>query len=1066
MIRSIRKSVICSALLFAQLIPCQADPSTQNSNSISNTASPNAYSFMKFQESPVNYYNGRSSFTIPIFEINVGGLSYPISLNYSQGGIQVNSVASDVGLGWSLSSSFINRTVVGDADLESITDTNLYYPKTKYGYFDYKEQNLIPNYYGEYHNVDFYPDMFQFFSPSENSKFYFKNRTEPIELDHTGSKITWTTESKMYDYLKNAYGAWVNNLMDINDYKEFELITKSGISYYFNDKDISHSFTRSLENFYDQSFGSISGTYPRVSSWNITQIKNMNNDDTINFIYEPYSSETTDDRDNILQNHLFYRYESKYPSKTVPGIDNNLRFGSDQASYESDYGKYYQRALTTQRIKNISFRGGSVEFYYGLDRLDLINGKALTNIKIKNANNSVVKEFDLEYGYFYSTLQKNEFSKRLKLLSVKEKGYNKYQFTYYESAKLPNIGSPLQDFFGYNNSNETAIETPNNVTSKYYYYPGKSEYSILPYDIPTDNNHYLLQDENSVLYGQIDKQPNDLSKIWSLESVKLPTGGIKKFVLESNVFNLWGNNLKGGGTRLQKQVIQEEVGAQQRTINYYYNLDANTSSGYLFNIPDAGYPTSILFPKTNPSPDLSSFGNDLKSYFLLFNNAKINFDLLNNFFIGYSKIEENENGLKTIYEFKNEEVPNILRRAYSQDNQLTSLPLHPVGEFMISNSAYGNSFYIDNSYKRGKLKFVSLYDKNNILQLKTENIYRGFYGQLGEDFYHGYVFPGTSIFSDKINNYSYELMEFEKSYYGIPYNLIYSKSTSYLPSGNVENEVKMDYDLANQNLRWVANKIGDGVVYPQVNLKRFKYPYDFANDPSTMMDKLVEINKIGTPVLVQNEKGEINPTDFANLHLQNLVAQSKVLVSKDANTSNLILPVQTMAAIGTNDFYEIGKLQRYDNKGNLLQYSTKAGISTTFIYGYHQTLPIAKIEGATYEQVMTALSLFPIANSSTYLTSEIVLKSDLDKDAGSENLLIVALDSFRKNPNLADFQITTYTYDPLVGITSVTPPSGLREIYTYYDITNKLKEVKRQEKDAGGNFIYRILQKNEYHYKP
>lgn len=41
----------------------------------------------------------------------------------------------------------------------------------------------------------------------------------------------------------------------------------------------------------------------------------------------------------------------------------------------------------------------------------------------------------------------------------------------------------------------------------------------------------------------------------------------------------------------------------------------------------------------------------------------------------------------------------------------------------------------------------------------------------------------------------------------------------------------------------------------------------------------------------------------------------------------------------------------YDNKGKLLQYSEK-GKPVTIIWGYDQTQPIAKIEGATYNQIL------------------------------------------------------------------------------------------------------------------
>ncbi|MDP9958129.1 hypothetical protein J2X97_003809 [Epilithonimonas hungarica] len=196
-----------------------------------------------------------------------------------------------------------------------------------------------------------------------------------------------------------------------------------------------------------------------------------------------------------------------------------------------------------------------------------------------------------------------------------------------------------------------------------------------------------------------------------------------------------------------------------------------------------------------------------------------------------------------------------------------------------------------------------------------------------------------------------------------------------------------------------------------------------------------------------------------------MTSQSKAVFSKDAATSNMIMPVQAMTAIGQGSFYEVGKFDRYDSRGNLLQ-STKDGLSTTYLYGYNQLYPIAKIEGATYDQVMTALGVPNPTNNSSYLSLDIVTRSNADINEVKENELIIALDTFRKHSNLANYVVTTYTYDPLVGVTSVTPPSGMREVYIYEAVTNKLKEVKRMEKDASGNDVYRTLKEYEYHYKP
>jgi hypothetical protein len=137
---------------------------------------------------------------------------------------------------------------------------------------------------------------------------------------------------------------------------------------------------------------------------------------------------------------------------------------------------------------------------------------------------------------------------------------------------------------------------------------------------------------------------------------------------------------------------------------------------------------------------------------------------------------------------------------------------------------------------------------------------------------------------------------------------------------------------------------------------------------------------------------------------------------------------------------------QYDSKGNLLQYTTKDGISTAIIWGYNSTQPIAKIVGATYAQVSS-------------LAAEIISASDSDISSATEQTLIDKLDIFRKQSALSSAQITTYTYDPLIGVTSITPPSGIREVYLY-DSANRLKEIR--ENNASG----KLIKEFKYNYKP
>ncbi len=104
------------------------------------------------------------------------------------------------------------------------------------------------------------------------------------------------------------------------------------------------------------------------------------------------------------------------------------------------------------------------------------------------------------------------------------------------------------------------------------------------------------------------------------------------------------------------------------------------------------------------------------------------------------------------------------------------------------------------------------------------------------------------------------------------------------------------------------------------------------------------------------------------------------------------------------------------------------------IWGYHKTMPIAKIEGGKLSEY-TVLSHRCDCNASN---------ADADAlpatEAAKENDLIAALNTFRNDASMKSFIITAYTYDPLVGMTTMISPGGMTEKYRY-DSFNRLQKV-------------------------
>ncbi|OUJ69391.1 RHS repeat domain-containing protein [Hymenobacter crusticola] len=116
---------------------------------------------------------------------------------------------------------------------------------------------------------------------------------------------------------------------------------------------------------------------------------------------------------------------------------------------------------------------------------------------------------------------------------------------------------------------------------------------------------------------------------------------------------------------------------------------------------------------------------------------------------------------------------------------------------------------------------------------------------------------------------------------------------------------------------------------------------------------------------------------------------------------------------------------KYD-RGNLTEVLPRLGVATSYVWGYNNTLPIAKAVGVGYATLSAAYNR---------------VRGDLT--------------TMRNQSSLANSLLSTYTYKPLVGLISQTDPSG-RTIYYEYDALGRLA---RTVDDKG-----RLLQQQEYKY--
>lgn len=164
--------------------------------------------------------------------------------------------------------------------------------------------------------------------------------------------------------------------------------------------------------------------------------------------------------------------------------------------------------------------------------------------------------------------------------------------------------------------------------------------------------------------------------------------------------------------------------------------------------------------------------------------------------------------------------------------------------------------------------------------------------------------------------------------------------------------------------------------------------------------------------------------------------------------NNLLLPEKVLLSKGANALEERLVYHNYDITGNLLEASKKDDTQSHYIWGYNAQLPIARINNTTATELAALQSQVQAAVNASNADNDRTLGN-----LGNEGALRIALQTLQ-NALPANAQMVYYTYDPLIGVTSMTDAKGYTMYYEYDNLTKRRTMVK----DAEG----KILTKNEY----
>ncbi|WBV52268.1 RHS repeat domain-containing protein [Chryseobacterium gambrini] len=1036
--------------------------------------SPDASQISKSTDMPSSTYTGVISSNIPIYNIKIDNESFPITINYHASGVKVKEVASKVGLGWSLSigNTSLSKQIFGEEDrgwVPNIPMDENYFTPNDLQSTSYALAASITGFNQDTGNQDLYatkrdtqPDIFSYSVNGVSGEFHY---------DHTGKIIQIP-----YQKVK------IENVFKITDDK--------GVIYNF----IGGNSVRNL-----------GGSTPTPQDIQVT-------DYVIESIVYPSGKKIMFEYDPIS-----YGYLSNYTKKySYPIQDCQTTLGNSDASAQNEYDEYptYSEVLKEFILRKITFPEGEININYST-REDIVDGKKISSIEIKDKNQRLIQNYQFNQSYFISTEQidvlnySNQTSslmKKLKLNELVETIENKkYQFQYNEDMPLPNRFSNATDYLGYYNgqSLNTGIEYVE-YNNQIYGLGDNKEPNInfakqgslnrIKYptggsmDIEYENDSFYFNDyekkisKNELIVSNTDPMQTISSqttqtqinfKVKFLSTINpqddgsgsLPVGPhfvgeildanntvVKTFLvvkdydfllpaqsykvrvrksgsvpsseyasLELEWFDVQ-NPLKDydknvGGIRIKKIVKKDSDNTNALIQNYKYVLENNRTSGeYL------GDKINYYYISTSP---YGTFGNSC-SRLVITNSGNANLTSINGKPVAYKRViteVENTSGTenyKTIDYFTN----------------------YPSSNFTFAGQPF--FLYANNQYARGILNKKEFYNSANNLVEKQEFDYEFDYklNEQSADYLYSpeltiqpYVLNIIAVTLDTPTTFPYYKASFQYYRYSINSSWVKlktQKNTRYLNNQSIATTSNYFYDTTYKHL----NPTSLIINIPDSSQKTI---YQYAHEKGNQ--KLINANIIGIPLETEVKKD--NKT----------ISKSETKYDDPANlfpTSVLSYDLQNPTVASTEVTYD-----RYDEKGNILQYTTKDGIPVALVWGYNKTQPIAKVEGITYDQLTSSVPV-----------SGIVTASDNDAaDPAQESLLLDALNSFRKQSALSGKLISTYTYDPLIGVTSITPPSGVRQTYTY-DSANRLKETGVRGKNGAGSYINKKVSENKYNYKP
>jgi YD repeat-containing protein len=1039
--------------------------------------SPTAASLGNFGDIPIGYYTGTPDISVPLYEIKTKDLSVPITLSYDATGVRVAQDASWVGLNWSLSvGGLVSRVVRGKDDfgpggyyvseaLPNSSDLNQYYANVWNGFID-----------GE-------PDIFSYNFAGYSGKFL-------IDKAVNGGTIFMSKRNNLdIKFVPREY---------------FIITTPEGNQYYFGTKEV---ITNRYTTDYQTSIGPDPSSYAGLnqfvgaseaanSSWYLDRITSPSGD-TIRFIYKTGHSLS-----------LVSRSLKKFYNVSLISGDAPENGGIPQYTSKVDSRENIEDVM----LERIEFTNGRIEFETTA-REDIeaysaeVLPQKLSGIKVYNNSQSTpVKDITLGQSYFtvFNPNGSQYYEKRLRLDYVQiNQDANKYSFSYYKPDELPSKYSRQVDEWGFYTSD---FDNPFKYTTSFNYpdlyprvitaqgpvdgvpqqrgdaigeyvkrgiltsitYPtkGRTEFDYEPNDYgngdPIDHKisqtaildftdplpvNWITGPENaiqtitltqntSVLFSAATSYTSDPTDIGYLRNSNgdllftfTNSNNVYVATLEAGQYTIEAKEISGQMTRIDADydVIEYVLatkggGLRVRSITNYdannnvagkktfeYNVEGTTgSSGLLLNKAPNYYYKEIDYNDGSPC----NSNDDKKGFYLVRSSNSLFPD---GFYsqpniVAYSRVSVkdgiNGNNGTTIYNYYNQEATDELNA-----------------------NPYPEAPAIFDS-RNGQLLSVEVRDASGNLVKKIEHEYvrKEKYSLTGLKIFRAPFEPDRTC-TVRIDEFVFQDLVHPFDNFSEWYVESQITDSNFFNNGvqSVVNTTINNYDNA------VHKQITSSETIQSDNTTKvtyYKYPHDFSGQqPYTDM---VNNKHIWAPVI---EQSTFKTAGAASTFLNSVKTNYDFWDGSGwaSSPTNIVVKKTVESRTGIQPDVETRlRYHAYDNIGNVATVSMENNVAKTYLWGYNKMYPVAEITNADYP---TAIQY----------VDQNILNNPPDDETFRQHL-----NNLR---NIPEAQVTTYTYNPLVGMTSSTDVNG-RTTYYEYDDLGRLSYLRDQDRNILKKYCY------------